>query len=175
MYCQAQPPNYHLARSVVRFDDHIASLIHALKYYDRTELAPAIAQLIHQNYKDIVSQADIICPIPLHPNRLKKRRYNQSLLIAKYLAKLSGKELKGGLLVRIRDIPSQSGLNRQQRFSNVYQAFQVTERCKHKLEGKNILIVDDVITTGATLDECACTLKKCKVEQIIGMSFARSY
>lgn len=164
-----------MVRSVVRFDDVTASIVHALKYNDHTELAPALARLIVNVSGEVISAADYIIPVPLHPKRLRQRKFNQAQLLAKFISRSTGIRIIPDLLIRTKDIPSQSGLNRKQRIANVCNAFRVEQRHAHLIRGSKIIIVDDVITTGATLNECAKCLLLAGSIKIYGLSFARTY
>jgi ComF family protein len=174
-FCQDELPIYNVARSAVKFDEFTARIVHALKYNDHTELAPAIARLIVNAGAEVIKMANYITPVPLHLGKLRQRKYNQAQLLAKFISRFTGIAVVPDLLIRTKDIPSQSGLNRKQRIANVYGAFKVNQDNAHMIKGSNIIIVDDVITTGATLNECARCLLAAGSGQIYGLSFARTY
>ena len=154
--------------------DHLSRIIHEFKYERRLAHSQGIASrmaLILMNYPWL-SQIDLIVPVPLHSSRIRSRGYNQSQLLADHLGNTFGIPVVSEVLVRIRSTPSQTSLNQQQRLQNVAGAFQADNL--NLLIGKNILLVDDVITTGATLNECAKTLLKAgakNVHAIAGVHF----
>ena len=136
----------------VHYTEHIAAAVHNYKYNDARYLCCFFASLIELP-KDW--QIDAVLPMPLHPNKLKKRGYNQSALIARELCKKYGLMLDESLAVRIKDTKSQRELDRSQRAENMKNAFSASGSVKNK----RILIIDDVFTTGATMNECAKALK----------------
>lgn len=136
----------------VHYTEHIAAAVHNYKYNDARYLCRFFASLIELP-KDW--QIDAVLPMPLHPNKLKKRGYNQSALIARELCKKYGLMLDESLAVRIKDTKSQRELDRSQRAENMKNAFSASGSVKNK----RILIIDDVFTTGATMNECAKALK----------------
>jgi len=164
-----------MVRSVVRFDDFSARIVHALKYNDHTELAPALARLMVNASDEVINNTDYIVPVPLHPKRLRQRKFNQAQLLAKFISRATGIKTIPDLLIRTKDIPSQSGLNRRQRIANVCDAFSIDQRNAHLIRGSRIIIVDDVITTGATLSECSKCLLQAGSSKVYGLSFARTY
>ena len=174
-FCQEDKPVYDMVRSVVRFDDFSARLVHALKYNDHTELAPALARLIVNSGQEVLSDADYIVPVPLHRRRLRQRKFNQAQLLAKFISRVTGIKTIPDLLIRTKDIPSQSGLNRRQRITNVCTAFSIDPRHANLIRGSRIIIVDDVVTTGATLNECSKCLLLAGSSKVYGLSFARTY
>ena len=111
-------------------------------------------------------------PVPLHPRRLRERDFNQSLLLARYVASLLGAELDFLSLRRIRYTQPQTGLKRDERRKNVRRAFQIVDR--EVVKGRTILLVDDVATTGNTLNECARTLKRSGAEKVFCLTLART-
>ena len=155
-------------------DDHLSRIVHEFKYERRLAHSQGIASrmaLFLMNYP-WMSNVNLIVPVPLHSSRLKSRGYNQSQLLADYLGNTFGLPVVSEVLVRIRSTPSQTSLNQQQRLQNVAGAFQADNL--NLLAGKNVLLVDDVITTGATLNECAKTLLKAgakNVHAVAGVHF----
>lgn len=129
----------------------VQSIIHHFKYVDMPRLARRVGDEAAATFKELANFVDIIIPVPLHVTRFAERGYNQSELLAKSLAKRFGKILDPNSLRRIKPTPSQTGLNILQREENVRGAFKLTRSGYSKLKGKRILIVDDVITTGATM------------------------
>ncbi|MCX8507236.1 MAG: ComF family protein [Alphaproteobacteria bacterium] len=174
-----------LCRAALVYDDASRALILPFKHGDRTELAKIFAKFLYQFYRPEEQEADFIIPMPLHWRRLFKRRYNQAALIAHEIAHLSGQKVLANALIRHRATPYQ-GQNtgqltqighpvtgRRRRELNVAGAFKVNPRHCAKLANKVILIIDDVYTTGASLRECARTLKAAGAEKVIGLTVAR--
>jgi len=141
-------------------DDPLNDIIRQLKYDRRAALAQGLADrmaLVLSSYPWL-KHIDMIVPVPLHPSRVRSRGYNQSQLLAEHLGNMFGLPVVSKVLARIRPTESQTRLNQEQRRKNVAGAFRVP--FPEEIEGKRILLVDDVVTTGATLDECARTLEK---------------
>lgn len=151
--CFETPPSYDVARAVWVYDDLSAHLIARLKFSDHTHLAPYIGTLMQQRASEMITPDTWIVPVPLHPARLRQRRYNQSLLLARSVAK-GGGILMPDALVRTRNTPPQTQLDYQERQSNVVGCFDVHRRYRTRIRGARILLVDDVRTTGATLHAC---------------------
>lgn len=171
--CLAHPPGYDKAVSALVYDDASRKLILSFKHGDRTETAPSLAQLMAQAGQDCLSRADLIIPVPLHRGRLFSRRYNQSALLARSLSSISGVPWAPDLLERGKRTPTQGGLNRMQRAQNVHNAFRIRQEKAAALAGRHILLVDDVLTTGATVEACAVCLRKAGVASVLILTLAR--
>ncbi len=156
--CLKKEPPYHKARAVLKYDDMSKGLILKFKHADRTEIRPLFINLMVQSHADLIRETDVIIPVPLHWTRLIKRTYNQADLLAKPLAKLFRKTYLPLGLKRIHHTKSQGHLSKKDRQRNIRQAFRVTNPAA--IQGKRILLVDDVMTTGATVEECAKVLRK---------------
>ena len=169
----ANPPAYDRARAAVRYDDVARTLVHALKYQDRTDLAPAMGRWMARAGAELLADADMLIPVPLHWRRGFGRRYNQSALLARAIARQSGVALKGELLCRVRATEQQVGLSRTQRASNVQGAFQVSVDRRGDVAGRRVVLVDDVLTSGATVDACARALLRAKAAHVDVLVFAR--
>ncbi|MBR6411845.1 MAG: ComF family protein [Alphaproteobacteria bacterium] len=157
-------PAYSMARSVLEYDDFSKQLILAYKHGDRTDLTPILIKFLLQAESVIFQDVDVIIPVPLHWTRFLKRRYNQSSLLGKALGKKLKIPFSSNLLKRVRMTESQGTKNRRAREKNIKNAFRVPN--PDAVRGMKILLIDDVMTTGATLQECAKTLKKAGAKDI---------
>lgn len=157
--CLRRPFAFDAARAACLYDEVSRDPILKLKHADRADLAPLLARWISRAARDLIAEADAIAPVPLHPLRLLARRYNQAAEIARPLAAMSGVPYLPDALVRRRRTASQGGKSGQGRRRNVAGAFEVPSRRAVQVAGKRILLVDDVLTTGATAEGCARALK----------------
>ncbi len=169
----ANPPAYARARAAVRYDDVARTLVHALKYQDRTDLAPAMGRWMARAGQELLGEADILVPVPLHWRRGWSRRYNQSGALARIISRQSGVKLASEALRRVRATEQQIGLSRSQRASNVQGAFKVATERSADIAGRRVILVDDVLTTGATVDACARALLRAKAGAVDVLVFAR--
>ncbi len=171
--CLAEPPVFTEARAPLSYDDESKALIIPFKASDRTDYAPAFARLMRQAAGDILQKSEVIVPVPLHPWRLFARRYNQAALLALAIGKVSDKEIRLQTLIRAKRTPSQGLLHRSERQRNVANAFRVKPSQKKHIAGKNVLLIDDVLTTGATANACAKTLLKAGAKEVRVLALAR--
>jgi ComF family protein len=151
----ANPPAYSRARAAVRYDDVARTLVHALKYQDRTDLAPAMGRWMARAGRDLLEEADALVPVPLHWRCGWSRRYNQSGALARVIERQTGVKLASEALRRVRPTQQQIGMARSERASNVQGAFKVASDRKADIAGRRVVLVDDVLTSGATVDACA--------------------
>lgn len=170
----AAPPPYDRARTAVLYQGAARDLVADLKYRDRTEVAPLIGRLTARAARDLRAGADMLVPVPLHPRRLVWRRFNQSALIARVVARELALPLETAALIRIRATAPQVGLKGNARADNVAGAFQVTAAGAARLKGRNVILVDDVITTGATAAAAARALKRAGAGRVDLLAFARA-
>ncbi len=171
--CAATPPAYDRARAALRYNDLSARLIVGFKRADRTHLLPAFARWLQRAAGPLLEEADLIACVPLHRRRLLARRYNQSAMLASALARLAAKPVAVDLLARIRATASQGGLNRNQRFDNLRGAIAVRAHRAALVPGRRILLIDDVFTTGATVEACARVLYRAGAADVDVVTLAR--
>ncbi|WP_373236581.1 ComF family protein [Cohaesibacter celericrescens] len=168
------PPVYDRARSVAAFGETARRLVHQLKYYDRGDLASVMGQwMVRAGADCLVDPACWIVPVPLHITRLWKRRFNQAGLLAQAIARHTGTSYKPDLLRRVRSTRQQVGLSEEARRTNVEGAFQLHLPDRLSLSGRTIVLIDDVWTTGATLDACCRVLRRAEAGEICIITFAR--
>jgi ComF family protein len=169
----ANPPAYRRARAAVRYDDVARTLVHALKYHDRTDLAPTMGRWMTRAGAELLDEADVLVPVPLHWRRAWGRRYNQSGALAGEIGRQSGVKVATEALRRVRPTEQQIGLSRAQRAANVQGAFKVAPDRMADIQGRRIVLVDDVLTSGATTDACARALLRAKAAEVDVLVFAR--
>jgi len=172
--CAAEPPSYDRARAALRYDDHSRGLILAFKHADRTDTAPTFGRWLTRAGAELLTDAELLAPVPLHRWRLLKRGYNQAAILARALAGESGLTLVPDLLQRVRATPSQQGLSGRARLDNVTAgAFRIHAWHARRVAGRRVLLVDDVLTTGATVGACARVLRRAGAAQIDVLTLAR--
>lgn len=171
--CLARPPYFDCARAALVYDDFSSRLVLDLKFRDRLNGIKTFATWMSRAGGSLFNFTSIVVPVPLHFTRLVRRRFNQSALLASRLAALAHKPFIADLLVRNRRTPSQRGLSLRARQRNVADAFSVRDRYLDVLENQNIVLVDDVFTTGATVEACAKTLKNCGASRVDVLTLAR--
>jgi ComF family protein len=169
----ADPPAYARARAAVRYDDVARTLVHALKYQDRTDLAPAMGRWMARAGHELLGEADALVPVPLHWRRGWSRRYNQSGALARVIERQTGVKVTSEALRRVRPTQQQIGLSRSQRASNVQGAFKVAADRIGDIQGRRVILIDDVLTSGATVDACARALLRAKAASVDVLVFAR--
>ena len=170
-HCRDRPLEIDGIRSPYRMEGAIREAVHALKYRNVRALAPTLGQLLADFMEAVSMPADIIVPVPLHPKRERSRGYNQSLLLAKEVSGWSGIPLANGTLRRERWAVSQAGSHDEdQRWANVQGAFRAEPDL---VRGKRVVVIDDVCTTGATLEACSIVLKQAGATSVWGLTLAK--
>ena len=172
MQAIADPPSYGRARAAVRFDDVARGAVHALKYGDRLDLAPMMGRWMANAGRELLAEADALVPVPLHWRRMWARRFNQSAALAHVVAATAGLPVVTALR-RVRATPQQVGLSKSARAENVQGAFRVPASDRVQVAGRRLVLVDDVLTSGATLDACARALTRAGAARVDVLVFAR--
>jgi ComF family protein len=170
--CLSDPPPYDRARAVFRYDDASKGLVLSFKHADRPGLARFFTPWMARAAAELLPDADLIVPVPLHRWRLLRRRYNQAALLAMGLSRRSGVRCIPDLLRRTRSTRPQGMMGREERERNVKGAITLA-KSPESLAGKRVLLVDDVLTTGATLGECVRVLRQSGVSRIDVVTLAR--
>lgn len=172
-HCLSHPPAYDAHRAPLAYDIASKPLILRFKHHDQHHLMTSFLPWLSAAYERAGWQSDLIIPVPLHYGRLLKRRYNQAAILAQYLSKSLDIPWAHDALKRHKATPTQGHKNFRQRQENVKNAFSVSEAARPRLEGRNILLVDDVYTTGATVNSCAKILKDAGAAHVNVLTLAR--
>lgn len=169
--CRRQPPAFAVARSAGCYDGALRAIVHALKYRRQRLLAPPLARMMREAGADLLSGADAVVPVPLHPLRFWLRGFNQADDLARHLGPPVWR-----VLARVRYGPPQAGLPAARRHANVRAAFRVRRGAwrTSSLRNRVVVLVDDVMTTGATLDACADALRQAGVRSVRALTAARA-
>ncbi|MDR2782119.1 MAG: ComF family protein [Holosporaceae bacterium] len=171
--CLNNRPNFDQVIAVFEYDDSSRNILLKFKHGDATYLCPQLATWIYRASKDAIQNADLLVPVPIHFFKRLKRKYNQSELLARELEKMSGITYEPRILQKSKRTPQQEGLSKNMRLQNVRGSFSVNEKYESILQQKTVVLVDDVLTTGATANECAKVLKKHGAEKVIVLVVAR--
>ncbi|QRM30010.1 ComF family protein [Microvirga sp. VF16] len=169
----ADPPVFGRARAVAEYDGTASLLVHRLKYNDRLELARALGGMMARAGAELLGDADVIVPVPLHRWRLWWRRFNQAMALAKAVSSESGVPCDPFLLARVKRTRRQVGLTKAQRQENLQGAFRVPVEAKARLKGKRVLLIDDVLTTGSTANAASRALLRGGATSVDILAFAR--
>lgn len=168
----ADPPVFARARAVALYDGVARDLVHRLKYGDRLDLAAAMARMMASAGSELLAEADCLVPVPLHWSRLWRRRFNQAALLAGRVGRIAGIPCETGLLARVKATRPQVGLSRPARAQNLQGAFRVPAAARARLQGRRVLLVDDVMTTGATANAAARVLLRAGAGSVDVLAFA---
>ena len=169
----ANPPTYDRARAAVRYDDVARELVQGFKYSDRLDLAPMMGQWMARAGRELLAEADVLTPVPLHWRRQWARRFNQSAALAGAISTFCHVPVAHGSLKRVRATPQQVGLSKTERADNVRGAFRVPAEHRADIAGRRVVLIDDVLTSGATVDACARALLRAGAAHIDVLVFAR--
>jgi len=171
--CLHNPPVYGRARAPLRYNDASSGMILKFKHADGTHLSDVFSGFLMQAASDFLPETDLIIPVPLHRWRLIKRRYNQAALLGDGLSKKTGILHAPHILRRNRHTVPQGSKNKAERAENVEKAFTILPKDIARITGKNILLIDDVLTSGATINECAKVLLGNGAETVNVLTLAR--
>ncbi len=169
--CQVRAVTFCRAFSPFVHDGAVARAVHRFKYEDKPELAKPLAALLLSRARGFLQSAPgAVAPVPLHQARYRERKYDHATLLAVELARLAGRPLADTALTRVRDTPRQVGLSDEERVRNVRDAFSASPGVK----GQSLVLVDDVLTTGATVHAASSTLLAAGATQVVVLTLARA-
>lgn len=169
--CLTKKPFFDETHVIYVYNYIIGQAILDLKFKDKTYIAYKIANFMKINFKNVIEENDYIISVPMHYKRLRNRKFNHANLIAR---NISSKKYLINLLLRLKNNPAQLGLKRNKRKKNLRKTFVVNPKYLDQIKDKKILLIDDVMTTGTTLNYCAKALKKAKVKKVSVIVFAKT-
>jgi ComF family protein len=169
----AVPPAFERARAAARYSDVARDLVHLLKYGDRLDLARPLGSWMARAGAELLADADGLVPVPLHWVRLWQRRFNQSAMLARAISALSGVPVSDHILARAKATVPQVGLARSERARNVQGAFTVPKAARIDVKGRKLVVIDDVLTSGATVSACANVLRRAGASRVDVLVLAR--
>jgi ComF family protein len=164
--CRENPHNFDRGFTCAEYGTHERALVFALKYDDRPDIADTIGEIMADRMlseftaDELAGRYDLVLPVPVHPRKLRIRGYNQAALIAARFAGLTGLRTEDDVITRTKETHVMKSLSPDQRRENIRGAFAIRNHRRHEIEGRNILLIDDIYTTGATVDEIASLLKE---------------
>jgi ComF family protein len=168
-----KPPPYDMARAAFIYKSSAAALIKKLKFGDRPELAGFLSGFMALAGEELLTANAVLVPVPLHRNRLLWRRFNQAAELCRALSKLSGNEIFFDAVMRVRPTRQQIGLTRASRKRNLAGAFAVSPKWAAQIKGRTLVLVDDVLTTGATVEAVSRVLKRAGARRVYVLTLAR--
>ncbi len=171
--CLRTPPAFDRARAVMRYDAASRGLVLGFKHGDRTDGTPTYGAWLVRAGVPLLKSGTVVAPVPLHRRRLFRRRYNQSALLALALGRATGARVQVDLLKRVKSTPSLGGLSASARHRTVRGAFAVPNSRMGEIQEAHVLLIDDVMTTGATVDACAAVLKRAGAARVDVLTLAR--
>lgn len=169
--CLKKRPSYHQVLSLTEYEEPIITILHRLKYAGDTSGLAVIRYCIQESSVQLFNNVDVVIPVPLHLKRLRKRGFNQALLLARELFCERNTIIQSDILQRVKNTPSQTFLSRKEREGNLRKAFVVEHQ--ERVRGKCVCLVDDVLTTGATIEECSKMLVKAGASEVVVVVFTR--
>lgn len=173
--CLVKRPSFEKVITIFRYNYVIKKIISNLKYKDQGYLAKKFGKILADRIKKENIEFDLIVAVPLHLERLKKRKFNQAVFLAKALKKyFPDSKFYPDLLFRVKNTPSQTKLTKKQRIKNMKRAFMVNKKYRDYVKDKNILLIDDIMTSGATLENCTKELKRRKAKSITVATIAKT-
>ncbi len=172
--CLKNPPSFDVARAGFLYEGHCRELIHAFKYQNKIHLRRPLALLVLESLSEFIvsHRPDLVLPVPLHKRRLRRRGFNQAVLLGELLAREFHLPFERRALQRVRWTEPQISLSADERRENVKGAFSVTDCVV--VAGKRVMIVDDVLTTGSTVEECSRMLKRAGATEVMVVTVARA-
>lgn len=170
--CHYSKPSYSLARALCVFDVNSKQLIHHFKYYSNYSIAIMFAQLLYSRYRKDILLAEYIVPVPIHRIKLILRGYNQAQVLGRYLAQIANLPIKSNMLIKNKWTQSQTTLNRRDRTQNVNDSIIINK--PELVKDKNIILIDDVITTGTTINLCSKLLMRAGAKNVFVLCIAYS-
>ena len=171
--CIVTKPKYDKAISVFKYDNYSKKLIHKFKYQDQLHILDYFIGLMLNMGKEVIEQADVIIPVAMHKYKLLKRGYNQAALLAMRIAFKKKIKYLPQAILKTNNAQAQAGLKKDERLKNIKNTFELNPKFKEELKGKKILLIDDVITTGATISECCKILRSAKPAKIFVLTLAK--
>jgi ComF family protein len=172
--CTLDPPEFTRARAAFLYDRHSRDLVLGLKHSDRTDLARTLAPFLARAGRELLAESDLLVPVPLHRGRLIARRYNQSGLLAQALGRVVGKPVLLDGLIRLRATKSLGHMGRDERAAELAGAFAANPARAAAIAGARVLLIDDVMTTGATVRGCAAALRAVGAMRVDVLAVARA-
>lgn len=172
--CIAAEPAFAAARAALAYDDSSRDLVLRFKHGGDESLARLLAHWMVSAGREILEKEPLILPVPLHPFRLVRRRFNQSALLARELSRLTGLEWDPFSLIRTRHTVSQGGLGKTARRENVRAAFAIRSKRRSRLAGRHLVLIDDVLTSGATVEACIRACLKAGASSVSVLALARA-
>ncbi len=168
----ANPPDWDRARAVAQFGPVIRDMIHAFKYSDRHDARTLFGRWLADTGAGMLCDADLLIPVPLHRWRLISRKFNQAVLLTQEVSGLTGVPADPFVLQRVKATPTQVGLTEAERRHNLSGAFKVAPAARARIAGRNLVLIDDVVTTGSTAGACARVLKRAGAARVDVLALA---
>ena len=169
-HCKENKRDFDIARSVCKYNDFMASLIAKYKYHNHPYMSFTFGNMLTEKFKKLNWNVDFVVPVPITKKRQKQRGFNQAKLIADVCSKNTNIAVLDNVLIKQTETSHQADLDYEERQQNILGTFKVAD--KKQIAGKNILVIDDVLTTGATTSACAKALKKSKANQVFVLAVA---